>query len=120
MIAPCTYADWSALASWHGPFARFVAVNWYGVARPAADSGSAGTIRVQSGFGAAAALPFWIRAIAPAVTSAAAPTPPMIRARRYRRILARGPRKLTVEVRSSPAGVQWSVLAAEANAFDRD
>src|SRR5437762_11495445 len=101
MIAPCTYADWFGLASLHGPWPAFVAVSWYGVARPAADSGLAGTINVQFGLGCAAALPFWIRAMAPTATNTPATTPPTTRVRRYHRSLVRGPRRLLFEVCSS-------------------
>jgi hypothetical protein len=55
MIDACTKADCAALASLHGPLSGFVATNWYGVARPWAVSGCAGTINVQSPFTAACA-----------------------------------------------------------------
>ncbi|GAA0338343.1 hypothetical protein GCM10010151_29970 [Actinoallomurus spadix] len=44
-------------ASLHGPIAAFVAVSRYGVARPRALSGSAGTMSVQFVFGSAAGAP---------------------------------------------------------------
>jgi hypothetical protein len=43
------------LASLQGPIAASVAASWYGVARPCAESGFAGTLSVQFGLGVAAA-----------------------------------------------------------------
>jgi hypothetical protein len=57
MIVACTNADWLTFASLQGPIAAFVAVSWYGVARPRALSGSAGTMSVQFVLGSAAAPP---------------------------------------------------------------
>src|SRR5689334_1810352 len=51
MIAASTNADWSALASLHGPAAGSVAFSRYGVARPAAEVGFGGTVIVQLRFG---------------------------------------------------------------------
>src|SRR5437899_2779281 len=49
-----TNADWAVSASSHLPPFGSVATSWYGVARPVALSGSAGTTREQSGLGGAA------------------------------------------------------------------
>ena len=56
MTAPWTNAVWPAFASLHGPSAGLVAVSWYGVARPWAVSGLAGTINMQFGLTAALAV----------------------------------------------------------------
>src|SRR5262245_17799601 len=76
MIAPCTNADWSAFASSHAPLLGFVATSWYGVARPAADRGSAGTMRVQSML-ASAAWPAAMYTAPPATIEASAARIPM-------------------------------------------
>src|SRR2546426_6244825 len=57
MTVAWTKADCAAFDSLHWPFAGSVAVSRYGVASPLALSGSAGTIRVQSGFGSASCPP---------------------------------------------------------------
>jgi hypothetical protein len=57
MIVAWTKADWAVFASLQGPAAGLVAVIRYGVASPAALSGLAGTMSVQSAFGSAGAPP---------------------------------------------------------------
>src|SRR4030088_1880626 len=52
-IAACTKADCAVFDSLQGPWPGSVATSWYGVASPAAVSGSAGTISVQLGLGTA-------------------------------------------------------------------
>ena len=54
-MAPWTKAVWLSLDSSHGPAAGSVAVSWYGVARPLAVNGFAGTISVQFGLAVASA-----------------------------------------------------------------
>src|SRR2546421_4208574 len=63
-----TNAAWASLDSWQAPLRRSVATSWYGVARPWALSGSAGTTSVQLGLGSAGG---WLR-----VAASTAPAPP--------------------------------------------
>src|SRR5579859_332650 len=54
-IDASTKADCALSVSWQAPLALSVVTSWNGVASPCADSGFAGTSRVQSGLGTAAA-----------------------------------------------------------------
>src|SRR2546421_10906061 len=72
-MAASTDAAWAARDSWHAPLRRSVATSWYGVARPLALSGSAGTTRVQFGFGSAFGGGAGGRAL---VAASTAPAPP--------------------------------------------
>ena len=65
--APWTKAVWPLFASLHGPAAGSVAVSWYGVARPWAVSGFAGTISVQFGLTVASSTERALRIKSPAL-----------------------------------------------------